>query len=657
MSIPWPNSIFRWCAGAFDFPDKAEGERWLAVEFANGVITRITDRATSTPLTSVRLEPMLIDRLLSAQHEDREFLPLEDFPEAFKDTLLLVEDRQFYHHRGVSPWAILRALWSNMKAGRTVQGGSTLTQQLAKNVYLNSERHLVRKINEAFIALILDYRYSKDQLLEAYLNEVYLGQFHDRAIHGFGLASHYYFAKPVNELAPHEFAVLMAIIKGPSYYNPRTKTERVTGRRDLVLRMMFEHHLLEKNEYEFAVNQPLQISAKERFAAARFPAYMNRVKRELKYILRSGQQQQDGVRVFTSLQPRVQRAAQEAIIDGVTRLEGNHQIADVEAAMVSVNILDGSIAAMVGGSNVNYAGLNRAIDMRRNIGSLIKPAVYLSALDEPQSFTLASILADNPITLKNPDGQQWSPVNFDKKTDGQVTLMEALVRSKNIPTVNLGMALGLGNVASTLDKLGIEREVPRYPSMLLGALALSPLEVSQMYTTLASRGLHRRLGAVETVIGGEGERIWQRSLSANAAFEQGPVYLTNLALEQVAQTGTARRLAQVLPGITLAGKTGTTDELRDSWFSGYDNQLQTTVWVGKDDYSPVGLTGTRGAMTLFADMYQRLGAVSRQQVKPDNIEDTAFSPESGYQYDGECDGARVLPAIKVTSPTKVLCED
>ena len=375
--------------------------------------------------------------------------------------------------------------------------------------------------------MILDYRYSKDQIFEAYLNEVFLGQFHQRAIHGFGLASRFYFAKPVKELEPHEFAVLVAIIKGPSYYNPRSKPERTLKRRDLVLRMMFEHHLLDKEEYQLAVTRPLGISAKSKFLPSRFPAFMGKVKEELKNVVRRQALQNEGIRVFTSLDPRVQLASDRAMEATLPALEQLHALQDIQGASVSVNIKDHTIAAMVGGRDVDYAGLNRALVMQRNIGSLIKPAIYLSALASPREYTLATPLKDDPITLENKAGQQWSPVNFDTKTEGQVSLLHALVRSKNIPTVNLGMSLGLEKVTDNLEKMGVSEPVPQYPSMFLGAMALSPLQVSQMYSTLAGRGVHSKLTTLLTITDNAGDVLWQRSPIASTPFATGPVYLTN----------------------------------------------------------------------------------------------------------------------------------
>lgn len=640
---------------AFDFPGKVEPERWLTIEFDNGRLSRLIDRDSHQPIVAVTFEPLLIDRLLSPHHEDREFMPLERFPELFKDTLLLVEDRDFYHHSGVSITAILRALWHNIRAGRTVQGGSTLTQQLAKNVYLNADRSYIRKLNEAFIALLLDHRYSKDQLLEAYVNEVFLGQFHNRAIHGFGLAARYYFSKPINELSADEFAVLVGIIKGPSYYNPHKHTERALERRDVVLRLMFEHHLLTKQEYEVAVNRPLGIADKDTFLSARFPAYMAQVKKELKANLRDSDIVGDGIRVFTHLDPRLQWATERVVQDYLPKLEASHQLSDAEVASVSVDYTQGAITAMVGGRNVNYSGLNRAVDMRRNIGSLIKPAVYLTALSQYDDFTLATVLPDAPVTLENQNGEQWTPENFDKTHEGEVLLYDALTRSRNIPTVNLGLALGMDSVAESLGKLGVKRRFARYPSLFLGALELSPLEVSEMYATYASKGVYKKLSTISVVTANDGTMIWHRQPSARANFEVEPVYLLNTVLEDVTRVGTARYLTSEFPQVQFAGKTGTTDELRDSWFSGFDGKTLTTFWLGKDDYSPVGLTGSAGALRLFAELNRQVPPESLIDAPPKGITQRFFSAKDGVMYPGQCAGAIVLSAVEKGRPQMVDC--
>lgn len=640
---------------AFDFPGRPEAERWLTIEFIDGKVSRMIDRDSHQPVSSVSFEPLLIERLLSPHLEDREFLPLEMFPEQFKDTLLLVEDRDFYHHSGVSITAILRALWQNLKAGRTVQGGSTLTQQLAKNFYLNSQKTYLRKINEAFIALLLDYRYSKDQIFEAYVNEVFLGQHHNRAIHGFGLASLYYFSKPINELAAQEFAVLAAIIKGPSYYNPRRNPERAEQRRDVVLRLMFEHHLLDKAEYEYAVNQPMKVSDKNEFLAARFPAYIAQVKRELKQTLRDDDIMGDGIRVFTHLDHRLQRATEKVITDYLPKLERAHSLEGAEAASVSVSYKDSAITAIVGGRQINYAGLNRATDMKRNIGSLIKPAVYLTALSQPDDFTLATILPDSPVTLQNKKGDTWTPENFDKTHEGEVMLHDALTRSRNIPTVNLGIAVGADEVVRTLNGLGIKKRIEQYPSLFLGALELSPIEVSEMYATLASKGVHKKLSTLRTVTTSDGEVIWHREPTARAAFSLESTYLVNRSLKDVTKKGTAKFLSWRLPDIQFAGKTGTTDELRDSWFAGFDSQTLTTFWLGKDDYSPLGLTGSEGALRMFGELYRNYPAISLQDIPPAGITERYFSPKDGVMYPGQCDGAIVMPAVEKGRPEMVDC--
>lgn len=630
---------------AFDFPGDAQSEQWFTVEFSGARIVKISDSLNGKAMTKISLEPLLIERLLSPHHEDREFLPIEAFPEQLKDTLLLVEDRGFYHHYGVSASAIIRALWTNIKAGRTVQGGSTLTQQLAKNFYLNHKRNLIRKINEALIALLLDARYSKDQILEAYVNEVFLGQFHNRSVHGFGLASRYYFSKPVDELQPHEFAVLMAIIKGPSYYNPHSHPQRTVQRRDLVLRLMVEHHILSPAEYREAIVKPLGVSEKNQFMQLRYPAFIDLVKRELKQTISNSDMLTDGIKVYTSLNPRLQRATEQVIKKQLPLLEQAHQLKQAEAVSVSVDVAQAAVTAMVGSRNVHFAGFNRALDMRRNIGSLIKPAVYLTALAKPEHYTLATQLKDEPITLLNQGGAKWQPQNFSKSYQGQMSLLQALSRSKNVPTVNLGMSLGLASVTKSLKRLGIRRPVPQYPSLFLGAMELSPLEVSQMYATIAARGVYRKLSAVKSVTTTDGELIWQRPPRARLNFEYPAVYLTTKGLKEVVNSGTARYLKGQFPDTVFAGKTGTTDALRDSWFAGFDAKTLTTFWVGKDDYSPVGLTGSQGALRLFGQLHQVIPSYSLSDVIPPRISEQYFSPKTGVMFSQACDGAVLLPAI------------
>lgn len=589
----------------------------------------------------ISLDPLLISRQQQKSNEDRDILDLSLVPEWMIDTLLVVEDRNFYHHYGVSPFAIVRALFVNIQAGRKVQGGSTLTQQLAKNLLLNDNRKTyLRKFNEILIALILDYQYSKDEILEAYFNEVYLGQNGSRAIHGFALASQFYFGKPLQELKRHEFALLVGIVKGPSYYHPVRQEKRAKARRDLVLQLMVSEGVIDRDEYQYYVAAPMKVRARKTKRNDKFPAYMQLVRRELEQLDLRGESD-NGLLVFTGLDPLLQKRYQTKFTKNIKQLETSYKQKDINGALVSVELEDGSISAIVGDKNAGYAGFNRALDSNRNIGSLIKPAVYLTALNS--GYHLASKLKDQTIEVTDSEGKTWVPRNYDKKLRGDVLLIDALTNSLNIPTVHLGMDLGVEQVAKTLRRLGVERTIPRYPSMLLGAMPMSPLEVAKWYQPIANYGQKHEVTAVQSVTDAEGILLWKKSSRAKAVESYSNSYELGYALQKVTLTGTSKRLGKFFPKTRYAGKTGTTDDARDSWFVGFDQNRVTSIWVGKDDNKPVNLTGSQGALDVFINLQDARSAESIQKPMPHDVATRYVEKGSGAVLDDECGDYGELP--------------
>ena len=372
---------------AFDFPNNKVGESndavKLSIEFDKGKISQLF--IENNPVSALKLEPILLARLVPDNKEDRVLIALEGVPSLLLDTLLLIEDRDFYHHKGISPLGILRALYSNVLAGRTVQGGSTLTQQLVKNMFLTREKTLTRKFKEALMALIIEVRYSKDQLLEAYINEVYLGQHYAHGIYGFGLAAKFYFGKSVEQLSHEQVALLVAQVKGPSYYDPWRHPDRAKNRRDLILRLMFEQNLLSVLEFEQAVTAPLTIRTQRRFKSQNYPAYLQLVKSELSEQL-SSRQQKSGIRVFTGFSHYSQQLLEHSVSRQLTTLEKQHQQKDLQVAMIVTDIKSAEVRALVGDKQSGYAGFNRALHVNRPIGSLIKPVIYLAALERYEQY-------------------------------------------------------------------------------------------------------------------------------------------------------------------------------------------------------------------------------------------------------------------------------
>ena len=426
-------------------------------------------------------------------------------PPLLRNGIKLIEDRRFDEHHGVDALGILRALWADLRAGRVVQGGSTLTQQLVKNYFLTDEQTFGRKATEAIMALRLEAHYSKEEILVAYLNEVYLGQDGARAVHGFGLASEYYFAKPLAEVDVGEMALLIGLVKGPSYYDPRKHADRARTRRNLVLQELAQEHLIDAEAAKRAASSPLGLRPP---GGSYVPAYLDLVRRHLNRDYAEADLAAAGLAVYTSLDARAQAAAELALTSNLKRLDAARRVrgASLEGAVIVAEPNSGDVVAVVGGREVGTDGFNRALDARRPIGSLVKPAVYLAALESGR-YNAATLIEDAPIELKLGDGSIWAPQNFEHQTNGRVPMARALAESLNLATVRLGLDIGLPRVAETLHQLGLDSTPTLNPSLLLGTVEMTPLEVVEVYTSLANGGFRARLRAVRAVLDESGRPL------------------------------------------------------------------------------------------------------------------------------------------------------
>lgn len=639
---------------SFFFWNSWQAPRKLRVSFDDGTISGMRDLGRNRELDLFHLEPQLIGSIYPAHNEDRILLRLKDVPAFLVQGLLAVEDRGFYEHYGVAPRAIARALWANIRAGGTVQGGSTLTQQLVKNYFLSSKRSLARKANEAIMALLLELHYDKQEILEAYLNEIFLAQQGRRAIHGVGLASRYFFSKPAAELELEQAALLVAIIKGPSYYDPLRHPKRALKRRNLVLDLMRGQGVITADQAKRAKARGLGLNARGGGSSS-YPAYVDLVRRQLRRDYREEDLTSEGLRIFTSFDPILQARAEAALSDGIRRLEKKSRLqkGSLQGALVLTDTQSGEVLAVVGGRNPRYAGFNRALDAVRQIGSLVKPAVMLSALSEPERYNLLTPLKDAPFSTTIADGYRWSPKNYDKKYRGTVSLRDSLIHSYNVPTVRLGLDIGVYKVKDTLRDLGITRPLHNYPSLFLGTVRISPLEVTQMYQTLASGGFYTPLRAIREVAAHEGNALQRYPLTVKQVVDPGAVYLVNHTLREVVSSGTARGVGQfIAPALSVAGKTGTTDDLRDSWFAGFSGNYLAVVWLGTDDNSAMGLSGASGALPVWADLMSRLALLPLADSPPANVEKPWIDLESGLRGAPDCEQAVELPFIRGSAPER-----
>jgi penicillin-binding protein 1B len=358
--------------------------------------------------------------------------------------------------------------------------------------------------------------------------------------------------------------------------------------------------------------------------------------------------QKSGIKVFTGFSHRSQQLLEQSVTQQLPLLEKKYQQKELEAAMIVTDIFSGEIRALVGGRESGYAGFNRALNAKRHIGSLIKPAIYVAALERNQEYNFASILDDKAITLKNGSGKKWQPKNYDGKHRGQVSLIEALVYSLNIPTINLGMSLGLDSVADVIKALGYQGRLKMRPSVLLGAVNMSPLEINQLYLSIANKGYYQKSHTITKILSSKNETLWEKDKSSEQRLSNNAAYLLDYALEQVTQVGTARSLTWRLSNKKIAGKTGTSNALRDSWFIGYDNKHLVTTWLGKDNNKPTGLTGSSGALPLFANFMKKQGVVNRVIEQPEGVKETLFEQKTGNAVTPNCANTVIYPAVRDT---------
>jgi penicillin-binding protein 1B len=605
----------------FDFWDSPEPSVYAEVDFTGRGISALRGEPAVGPLSLARLEPVEIAQINPETGEDRLPVALKDVPQDLIEAVIAVEDQRFYSHYGVDPIGIARALWTNLRRGEVVQGGSTLTQQLVKNLYLGRERTLRRKLEEAVMAVALDYHFTKDDILTAYLNEVFLGQDGNRAIHGFALAAEYYFGRPLKELRLEELAVLAGLPRGASYYNPLRYPERAVERRNVVLARMEDQGYITERQSDHARAAELVVSARPVKRGAGYPAFMELVYKDLRRDYDAEALRTEGLHIFTTLDIGMQNRMEALLDQSVATVQRPVSgAAPLEAAVVITDASTGEVRAVAGSRKAGYTGFNRALNAVRPIGSLVKPAVYLAAL-ESRDFHLASVLADEPVVLNAGNGQIWEPKNYENTTEGDVYLYDALQRSLNLATVDLGMKLGVDKVAAMLKRLGLDRDVRPYPSLLLGAVEMAPIEVAQLYQTLASNGFRSPLRAVDAVTTAQGAPLAWYGIQTEQVADPAAVYLLEYALQGVFERGTARTAASRLgANLPLAGKTGTTNDLRDSWFAGYGNDLVGVVWLGHDDNRETGLTGATGALRVWTDIMSALDIQPRQTTAPANIE-------------------------------------
>jgi len=630
----------------FKFWDGQQSAELIQLTIDNNRVTSLKDFSSQKNINYLRLDPLLLGDIQvnpNRASQDRQLISLNELPQDFLATLLVTEDRNFYQHWGISIKGIVRALWQNFSQGEITQGGSTITQQLMKNHFLSNKRSLWRKGNEAIMALLTEYHYDKKTILQAYLNEVYLGQNRNSAIHGFSRASEFYFDTPLKKLNLSQVALLIGIVKGPSFYNPRNHPQRAKQRRDLVLLQMKEQGVIDQQDYIEAVDRTLMVVKKPSIRNSRVPAFLGLVKKELSSDYDSDSLKKDGLKLFTSLDPILQTKAEQSLSKRINKLPNGELL---QGAIILTDITSGEIEAVVGDKHPNYVGFNRAIDAYRQTGSVIKPLVYLTALQRPEQFNLTTPVEDKAFSLTGNDGSVWTPQNYDKiehgDQDGLIPLSEGLVNSYNLATARLAMKVGLDKVVETINQTGFERDVAAFPSIALGSKEMSPLEVLTLYQVIANNGMSVKPQAIIAVQDQQGNLLNRYSRTSERVIESEVTYLIRYLLTKVTQQGTAKSISWKFPNQILAGKTGTTNDLRDSWYAGFNQNKLAVVWLGRDDNQAMGLTGANGALLVWADLFSQFESSSIDLSPPSGI---VFGYKEGgfFSHFSSCSEKNLIP--------------
>ena len=590
----------------------AGGAQIVRLQIADDRITKVT--RAGQEVTDAALEPEVLGSATDRPGEDHKPVRLDETPKVLIDAVLAAEDHRFFAHGGVDFRALLRAAWANLRAGRVKEGGSTITQQLVKVRLLTPHRTFFRKLREAWLAALIESRYSKERILEAYLNEIYLGQRGPIAIRGVGAASRAYFGKEVHQLTAPEAALIAAIIRGPNVYSPAVDPDRARDHRNTVLAQMRDLKMLTPEEYERARKTPVRVRSLVSPGQSA-PYFVDSVRQELEQRFDTGVARARGVRIVTTLDLSLQRFAEAAAVRGLDRLESSMSAGyrrdpnrRLQVAMIVAEPSTGEIRALVGGRDYLASQFNRATSARRQPGSAFKPIVYLAALragDGAPFFTAASRVEDLPITIDS-GGQPWSPKNSEDRYEGIVSVRQALEQSLNSATVRVAQTVGLPNVIAMARALGIQSQLAPVPAMALGAFEVTPLELARAYLPLANGGVKPvAISSIRRVQFGDDEVRPSGADEPVRVVSPAEAWLITSLLKGVVNSGTGSAVhASGLPDV-IAGKTGTTNDGRDAWFVGYTSRLLALVWVGFDNGDPHGMSGAKAALPIWVDFMKQ----------------------------------------------------
>ena len=649
----------------FDYPGEQFKGYPVRLSLAGGVVTGVTRLDDKSDQDLARLEPEEITAIFNEAMEDRTVIKLSDAPKTLIEAILTIEDERFFKHGGIDPIGIMRAMVVNAVHMRVVQGGSTLTQQLVKNFFLYPKRSFTRKVNEMLIAWRIEKYHSKQEILEAYLNEIYLGQRGASSVSGVEEASRLYFAKNVGQLTLAESALLAGMIRSPSEYNPITKPDKAKARRDFVLKKMLEKGLITKDECAQALAEKI-VTPKTKVRVSTAPYFIDFVKRQLSDLYPQQVLQSEGMRIFTTLDMASQLLAERAVVEEMAALEKTGAAllpkdhADpLQACLIAIQPSTGYVRALVGGRDYASSQFDRCTQAMRQPGSTFKPFVYLTALDPRRSakpFTVASVVDDTSFEVES-GGKMWSPKNYEKTEMGPVTLATALEHSLNIATARLAIDAGLDNVVATARDAGITSPLTAVPSMSLGTFEVTPMEMASAYTIFPNGGIRAQPLAIMNVATKDGEIVEKKALVMKRAFDAAPVFITTTIMKGVLDRGTGAGARTMGFTAIAAGKTGTTSNYRDAWFAGFTPAMLALAWVGYDDNSEIKMTGARAALPLWTRfMKGAVPAGNGDFAGPGGVVLVKIDERTGGLPSDSCPGGVTEAFIEGTEPTRT-CEE
>jgi penicillin-binding protein 1B len=607
----------------------------VRIAMTEGIIESILRSTDGEAVPILELEPEEISLFFGSERERRQLISIQEVPGHLIHAVLAAEDSRFYQHAGVDFRGIVRALITNLRHGSIRQGGSTLTQQLAKNYFLTPARTLSRKLKEVLISLIIELEYEKEEILEIYLNEIYLGQKGSVAINGVGEASYFYFGKPVRELSRVEAATIAGLIKAPNHYTPYRDKERCLSRRNFVLTAMHNKGWLSKAALQADLKVPLKTVGFS-VHGKKAPYFVDYLEQQLKTLYRPKDLTSLGLSIYTTLDSQVQSAAENALANGLARLERmkpelrrDDPAQKLQGAVIVMQPSTGYILALVGGRNYSISQFNRIIQARRQPGSAFKPFVYLSSLDQ---FSPSDMLSNQPHTY-TVDGKTWEPQNFEPVTQYTVSLKTALTMSYNLATVDLAMKTGLDHIVATARQFNFSTPLKAYPSLALGAFEVIPLELARGYCVFAADGVQPYPLSLKGVVDENGKTLEQKHLQIERLIPPEKAFIMNFMLQSVVTEGTARSLKDRGVFWPVAGKTGTTNDFRDAWFVGYTPDILALVWVGFDNGDPILATGSAAALPIWAELMNSV---------PRYISEAGFNVPPGVAKRTVCDVTGLL---------------